>query len=56
MPETKIWPVEEMIHEDEFTDRMELRYWARSIQVYSMRQQDKQDERSNRGGEREDSP
>jgi predicted AAA+ superfamily ATPase len=24
MPETKIWPVEEMVHEDEFTDRVEL--------------------------------
>ncbi|MCP4700335.1 MAG: hypothetical protein GY862_26310 [Gammaproteobacteria bacterium] len=24
MLETKIWPVEEMLHEDEFTDRMEL--------------------------------
>jgi Cu2+-containing amine oxidase len=24
MPETKIWPVEEMIYEDEFTDRVEL--------------------------------
>ncbi|MDU9050774.1 MAG: hypothetical protein Q3M30_18145 [Candidatus Electrothrix sp. Rat3] len=24
MPENKIWPVEEMVHEDEFTDRVEL--------------------------------
>lgn len=24
MPEIKIWPVEEMVHEDEFTDRVEL--------------------------------
>ncbi len=24
MLETKIWPVEEMVHEDEFTDRVEL--------------------------------
>jgi hypothetical protein len=24
MPETSIWPVEEMVHEDEFTDRVEL--------------------------------
>jgi predicted AAA+ superfamily ATPase len=24
MPETEIWPVEEMIYEDEFTDRVEL--------------------------------
>ncbi len=24
MLETKIWPVEEMVHEDEFTDRIEL--------------------------------
>jgi hypothetical protein len=24
IPEDKIWPVEEMVHEDEFTDRVEL--------------------------------
>ncbi len=24
MPEIKIWPVEEMVHEDEFTDRVKL--------------------------------
>ncbi|WP_446008263.1 hypothetical protein [Candidatus Electrothrix sp.] len=24
IPEIKIWPVEEMVHEDEFTDRVEL--------------------------------
>ncbi len=24
MLETKIWPVEEIVHEDEFTDRVEL--------------------------------
>ncbi len=35
MIETKIWPVEEMVHEDEFTDRVELlRYleqWVKAI-------------------------
>jgi predicted transcriptional regulator len=35
MPETKIWPVEEMIHEDEFTDRVELlrelEQWIKAI-------------------------
>lgn len=36
MPETKIWPVEEMVHEDEFTDRVELLreldLWVAAIQ------------------------
>jgi predicted AAA+ superfamily ATPase len=35
MPETKIWPVEEMVHEDEFTDRVELlrelEQWVKAI-------------------------
>jgi hypothetical protein len=35
MPETKIWPVEEMVHEDEFTDRVELlrelEQWLKAI-------------------------
>ncbi|CAK8725073.1 ATPase domain protein, prokaryote domain protein [Candidatus Electrothrix laxa] len=36
MPEIKIWPVEEMVHEDEFTDRVELLreldLWVAAIQ------------------------
>ena len=36
MPENKIWPVEEMVHEDEFTDRVELLreldLWVAAIQ------------------------
>ncbi|MCI5144736.1 MAG: hypothetical protein D3923_04235 [Candidatus Electrothrix sp. AR3] len=36
MPEIKIWPVEEMVHEDEFTDRVELLreldQWVAAIQ------------------------
>jgi len=36
MPETKIWPLEEMVHEDEFNDRMELlqepSQWIATIQ------------------------
>jgi hypothetical protein len=35
MLETKIWPVEEMVHEDEFTDRVELlrelEQWVKAI-------------------------
>jgi predicted AAA+ superfamily ATPase len=35
MHETKIWPVEEMVHEDEFTDRVELlrelEQWVKAI-------------------------
>jgi predicted AAA+ superfamily ATPase len=35
MSETKIWPVEEMVHEDEFTDRVELlrelEQWVKAI-------------------------
>jgi predicted AAA+ superfamily ATPase len=35
MQETKIWPVEEMVHEDEFTDRVELlrelEQWIKAI-------------------------
>jgi hypothetical protein len=35
MLETNIWPVEEMVHEDEFTDRVELlrelEQWVKAI-------------------------
>ena len=35
MLETKIWPIEEMVHEDEFTDRVELlrelEQWVKAI-------------------------
>ena len=36
MSDIKIWPVEEMVHEDEFTDRVELlrelEHWVAAIQ------------------------